>query len=99
MKNVTIKDYIIGFSISIILTSLSFFLVMEKIFEKNSTTIIVILVLAAVQIVIHMIYFLHLNIKAEGGWSILSLIFTVMLVFIMLTGSIWIMYNLNHNMM
>ena len=55
--------------------------------------------LAAVQIVVHMIYFLHMNSKSEGGWTILALIFTIMVVVIMLAGSLWVMYHLNHNMM
>jgi len=57
------------------------------------------LALAAVQVVVHMIYFLHMNTKSEGGWSMLALIFTGMMVFIMLSGSLWVMYHLNHNMM
>ncbi len=57
------------------------------------------LLFAVVQIVVHMIYFLHLDAKSEGGWNMLALIFTVILVFITLTGSLWVMYHLNVNMM
>jgi cytochrome o ubiquinol oxidase operon protein cyoD len=46
-----------------------------------------------------MVYFLHMNTKSEGGWTVLALIFTTMLVVIMLSGSIWVMYHLNTNMM
>jgi cytochrome o ubiquinol oxidase operon protein cyoD len=46
-----------------------------------------------------MIYFLHMNTKSEGGWNMLALIFTMVLVVITLSGSIWIMYHLNNNMM
>ena len=48
--------------------------------------------LAAVQIVVHMIYFLHMNTKSEGGWTIMALSFTLTIVVITLAGSIWIMY-------
>ena len=51
------------------------------------------------QIVVHMIYFLHMNTKSEGGWTMMALIFTLILVVIVLTGSIWVMYHLNANMM
>jgi cytochrome o ubiquinol oxidase operon protein cyoD len=96
----TFRSYSIGFLLSVILTAIPFWLVMSgKGFEKSSTTAIVILGFAAVQIVVHMIYFLHLNTKAEGGWNMLALIFTVVLVVITLSGSIWVMYHLNHNMM
>ena len=54
---------------------------------------------AAVQMVVHMVYFLHMNAKVEGGWSLLALVFTAALVLIMLDGSIWVMFHLNTNMM
>jgi cytochrome o ubiquinol oxidase operon protein cyoD len=63
------------------------------------TTGFVILGFAAVQVVVHMIYFLHMNSKAEGGWSLMALIFTGILLFIVLSGSIWVMYHMNANMM
>jgi cytochrome o ubiquinol oxidase operon protein cyoD len=46
-----------------------------------------------------MVYFLHLNSKAEGGWTILSLMFSAVLLIIMLIGSIWVMFHLNTNRM
>jgi len=93
------KGYMTGFVLSIILTAIPFYLVMTKTFDKSSTTAIVILAFAAVQIVVHMIYFLHMNSKLEGGWSMLALIFTLVLVVITLSGSLWVMYHLNNNMM
>ncbi len=95
----SLKTYAIGFLLSVILTAIPFWLVMGKVFDKSSTTAIVLLAFGAVQIVVHMVYFLHMNTKAEGGWSMLALIFTVVLVVIMLAGSLWVMYHLNHNMM
>lgn len=95
----SLKSYVIGFVLAVILTAIPFWLVMGKVFDKSSTTGLVLLAFAAVQIVVHMIYFLHMNTKSEGGWSMLALIFTIMLVFIMLSGSLWVMYHLNHNMM
>lgn len=95
----TLKGYATGFILAVILTIIPFWLVMAKVFEKPHVTAIVILAIAAVQIVVHMIYFLHMSSKLEGGWSLLALIFTLMLLVIMLTGSIWVMYHLNANMM
>jgi cytochrome o ubiquinol oxidase operon protein cyoD len=95
----SLKSYTTGFVLAVILTAIPFWLVMGKVFDKSSTTGLVLLGFAAVQIVVHMVYFLHMNTKSEGGWSMLALIFTIMLVFIMLSGSLWVMYHLNHNMM
>ena len=54
---------------------------------------------AVIQIVVHMIFFLHMNTRSEGGWSMLALIFTVIIVVIAVSGSLWVMHHLNTNMM
>lgn len=95
----TLGGYLTGFVLSVFLTAVPFWLVMGEVFEKTSTTAIVILLIGAVQIVVHMIYFLHMNAKSEGGWNMLSLMFTLVLVVITLTGSLWVMFHLNSNMM
>jgi cytochrome o ubiquinol oxidase subunit IV len=94
----TVKGYGIGFMLSLILTAIPFWLVMAKVLPAHLTAPII-LGFAAVQMVVHMIYFLHLNAKVEGGWSMLALVFTAALVVIMLAGSIWVMYHMNTNMM
>lgn len=95
----TFNGYMTGFVLAVILTAIPFAIVMGKVFDKSSTTAFVILALAVVQIVVHMIYFLHMSTKTEGGWSLLALVFTLVLVVITLSGSIWVMYHLNYNMM
>jgi cytochrome o ubiquinol oxidase operon protein cyoD len=57
------------------------------------------MILGAIQIVVHMIYFLHMNTRSEGGWTIMALIFTIVIVAIALVGSLWVMHHLNTNMM
>ncbi|MBI2733391.1 MAG: cytochrome o ubiquinol oxidase subunit IV [Aquabacterium sp.] len=95
----TYKGYLIGFLLSVVLTAIPFWLVMGKVLPSPRVTAFVILGFAAVQMVVHMVYFLHLNAKVEGGWSLLAMVFTVALVVIMLSGSIWVLYHLNTNMM
>jgi len=95
----SLKSYATGFILAVLLTVIPFWLVMGKVFDKSSTTGFVLLGLAAVQIVVHMVYFLHMNSKSEGGWTMLALLFTTMVVVIMMSGSLWVMYHLNHNMM
>jgi cytochrome o ubiquinol oxidase operon protein cyoD len=94
----SLKDYVIGFVLSVILTAIPFWLVMTHPLS-NGVTASLILGFAAVQMVVHMIYFLHMSGKVENGWSLTALIFTIILVFIMLSGSIWVLYHLNANMM
>jgi len=95
----TLRGYVTGFVAAVVLTAIPFWLVMGRAFGNSSITAAVILAFAAVQIVVHMVYFLHMNPRSEGGWNLLALLFTVMLVVIALSGSLWVMYHLNHNMM
>ena len=98
-SHATLKSYATGFGLAVILTAIPFWLVMGKVFDKSSVTAMVILGFATVQIVVHMVYFLHMNTRSEGGWSMLALVFTLVLVVITLSGSMWVMFHLDHNMM
>lgn len=98
LPHATMRDYVIGFVLSVILTAIPFALVMTGAFSNGATAAIII-VFAVIQIVVHMVYFLHMTPKAEGGWSLTSLVFTIIVVFIMLAGSLWVMHHLNTNMM
>jgi cytochrome o ubiquinol oxidase operon protein cyoD len=95
----SLKGYITGFVLSVILTAIPFWLVMGKVIPDANIAGLVVVAFAVVQIVVHMVYFLHMNTKSEGGWTMLALIFTIVIVVITLIGSLWVMYHLNANMM
>lgn len=95
----SLKSYLIGFGLSVILTAVPFWLVMSGVLDSRQTTGLVIMAFAVVQIVVHMIFFLHMNVRSENGWTMMALIFTLVLVIITLTGSLWVMYHLDTNMM
>lgn len=96
--HVTAKDYLIGFVLAAVLTAIPFWLVMTHAISPALAAITV-MALAAVQVVVHMIYFLHMNSRSEGGWNLLALLFTLLLVGIVLSGSLWVMHHLDLNMM
>ena len=95
----SMRGYVTGFLLSVVLTAIPFWLVMNDVLGNSTLTAIVIMGFAAVQIVVHMVYFLHMNSRAEEGWSMMALIFTIIIVVIALSGSLWVMYHLNANMM
>jgi len=97
--HVSYKGYATGFILSVLLTAIPFWLVMAKVFSDPVVTAALIMVLGAIQIIVHMIYFLHMNTRSEGGWNMMALIFTIVLVIIALSGSLWVMHHLNSNMM
>lgn len=99
LAHASLHGYLLGFALAAILTAIPFFIVMANVFSSSRVTGLVLLALAIVQIVVHVIYFLHVDFQSEGGWTMLSIVFTLVLVVIALSGSIWIMYHLDHNMM
>lgn len=94
----SVKSYLIGFVLSVILTAIPFWMVMTGA-AAPATLAVAISLFAVVQIVVHLVYFLHMNTKSEGGWNFVALIFTGLIIAIVVVGSLWIMYNLNINMM
>ena len=98
LPHASLREYLIGFALSLILTAIPFWLVMTMPLSP-ALTAAAIMGFAVVQIVVHMVFFLHMNSKSEGGWTMLSLIFTITVVVIMLAGSLWVMHHLNTNMM
>lgn len=95
----TRRGYLIGFALSAVLTATPFWLVMAGVLANAQVAAAIVIALAFVQIVVHTIFFLHINTRAEGGWTLMALIFTVVMVAIVISGSLWIMYHLNSNMM
>ena len=95
----SLRSYLTGFVLAAILTVIPFWLVMGHVFQSHWLTITLVLALAIVQILVHVIYFLHLDTRSEGGWNMLSFVFTIVLVVIVLGASIWVMYNENSLMM
>jgi cytochrome o ubiquinol oxidase subunit IV len=95
----SLRSYLSGFALSVVLTAVPFWLVMSGALGSTQATVLTIMAFALVQIVVHMVFFLHMNAKSEGGWTMMALIFTLILVVIALSGSLWVMYHLNANMM
>lgn len=92
------KGYITGFIASLILTIIPFYFAYTGALSREAT-IAVLIISAVVQLVVHLFYFLHLDSSEKGRFSMMSFVFTAIIVFIVIAGSIWIMWNLNHNMM
>ena len=94
----SLKAYIIGFVLSVILTAIPFGLVMYPQFATN-TTILLVLAFAVVQVIVHLVFFLHMDSSPEQRETVVSFVFTVIILAIIIGGSMWIMQNLNHNTM
>ncbi|TKW66188.1 MAG: cytochrome o ubiquinol oxidase subunit IV [Paracoccus denitrificans] len=95
----TKRDYVTGFVLSVILTVIPFGLVMSGGFASARMTAFVVLGCAVVQMVVHMVYFLHMTPRQEGGWTLISMVFTLIVLVIAVAGTLWVMYHMDTNMM
>ncbi len=94
----TVKSYLTGFVLSLILTAVPFALVMSGGWS-SSVILAVIFIAGSVQILAHLHYFLHLDTSSTARWNIVALLFTIAIMVLFVGGTIWILFNLYHRMM
>ena len=94
----TLKSYLLGFGLSILLTVFAFGLVMQHL-VSDVHLYIVLTVLALTQLFVQSVCFLGLNNSSEGRWNLLTFLYAILIMTILVGGTLWIMYNLNVNMM
>ena len=95
----TRRAYVIGFLASAVLTAVPFWLVMGQALDSAVVTALLVVGFAVAQILVHVRCFLNVDAKGEGGWTLVSFIFTAIIVIITIGGSVWAMYQMNSNMM
>lgn len=98
MNEGTLKSYITGFVISIVLTLAAYFAVVDHLFY-SWILIGAILALALAQFIVQVFFFLHIGAETGQRWKLGAFIFTIGLVLIIVIGSLWIMNHLNYAMM
>jgi cytochrome o ubiquinol oxidase operon protein cyoD len=94
----TLTPYLIGIVFAVILTAIPFGLVATGALDR-STTLGVIVVAAVIQIFVHLRFFLHIDFATTPRENLVALAFACVLIFIMVGGSLWIMFDLYHRMM
>lgn len=96
--NVSFKPVIIGFILSIVLTLLAYFIVVEQ-FLAGWVLILTVAGVATIQGVVQLVFFLHLGIESKPRWNLMIFLFMILLFVILIGGSMWIMRNLDYNIM
>ncbi len=93
-----LASYLIGFVVSIVLTVVTFNLVMHHHFSSIDLYA-AIAVLAVLLLFVQSVFFLRLNAKtSDDKWNLVAFGFTLFIICLVVAGSLWIMYNLNYNM-
>jgi len=90
--------YVTGLGLAIVLTITSFFVAGTDLVWQPSIPVALV-VLAMAQMGVHLVFFLHITTGADNTNNVLALAFGLLIVFLVIGGSLWIMSNLNHNMM
>lgn len=90
----TFKSYLNGFILSIVLTVIPFALVMNPSWASTGTVVTVMVLMGLAQVLVQLVYFLHMNTSSEQQWNVTAFIFTLIIVLILVVGTAWIFWHL-----
>ena len=90
--------YTVGLALAVILTATSFWVANTSLLWAPGIALGLV-VLAIAQMGVHLVFFLHITTGPDNTNNELALAFGVLIVFLVVVGSLWIMTNLNDNMM
>ena len=89
--------YVIGLALALLLTGISFWVASTSVlWGPGVATGLVVLAIA--QMGIHLVFFLHITSGPDNTNNVLALAFGVLIVFLVMVGTIWIMGHMNANM-
>jgi cytochrome o ubiquinol oxidase operon protein cyoD len=92
-----ITTYVIGLALATLLTGVSFFIARTTLVWTPSIPV-ALTVLAVAQMGVHLVFFLHITTGPDNVNNVMALAFGVLIVFLVMAGSLWIMAHMNHNM-
>jgi cytochrome o ubiquinol oxidase subunit IV len=95
---VSVLSYTVGLALAVLATIVSFVVAQTNLLWPPGIPVGLI-VLAFAQIGVHLVFFLHLGSGPDHTNNILALAFGLLIIFLVITGSIWIIANLSANMM
>jgi cytochrome o ubiquinol oxidase subunit IV len=93
-----VGSYLVGLGLATLLTVVSFFISGTTLVWGPSIPVALV-VLAIAQMGVHLVFFLNITTGPDNVNNVMALAFGVLIVLLLLAGSLWIMANLNHNMM
>ena len=89
--------YVIGLALALLLTGVSFWVASTSVIWGPGVAVGLV-VLAIAQMGVHLVFFLHITSGPDNTNNVLALAFGVLIVFLVMIGTIWIMYHLAANM-
>jgi cytochrome o ubiquinol oxidase operon protein cyoD len=95
---VRLLGYVVGLGLALLLTATSFFVAGTDLVWQPSIPVAII-VLAIAQMGVHLVFFLHITTGPDNTNNVMALAFGLLIVFLVVGGSVWIMSHMNQNMM
>ena len=84
-----LRSYLIGFVLAVVLTAIPFYVVITHALPPQRA-LMVIAAAAILQVLVHLKFFLHINFTTTPKENLAAIVFTVVLIFIMVGGSAWV---------
>lgn len=97
-SHASVQSYVIGFVLSVVLTAAAFGIVTQH-WLPQLESVVALAALALVQIVVHLVYFLHMNTSSSQRWNLAAFGFTVLVAVIVVGGTLWVLHNVSMQMM
>ncbi|MDA5193281.1 cytochrome o ubiquinol oxidase subunit IV [Govanella unica] len=93
-----IRGYVLGLFFAVVLTVGAFYLTGSDLVWEPGIPVALI-VIAIAQMGVHLVFFLHVTTGPDSTNNVMALAFGVLIVFVVIVGSLWIMTHLSHNLM
>lgn len=95
--NASYKPQIIGFVVSLLLIIAAYRIITHAEL-KGALLTATIFSFAFTQAIVQLIFFLHVGVESKPHWNTITFLFTLLVLFIIILGTLWIIHNLNYNM-
>ena len=97
--NVSFKPLVIGLILSLIFSVAAYRIVTHYHLPHDVLTFTIV-GLGTLQAIIQLVFFLHLGLESDRPrWNLMMFLFGVLVMFLVIGGSLWIMHNLRYNVM
>lgn len=92
-------SYVVGFVLATLLTLAAYFAVVNRVSDNDTTLLLIIVGLAVAQLLAQLVFFLHIGRETKPRYNLAIFSLMLLILFIVVGGSLWIMNNLNYHMM
>jgi cytochrome o ubiquinol oxidase operon protein cyoD len=91
--NLSLKPLYLGFTLTVIFLTAAYRIVTRYHLSKEGL-FVTLMSLAVIQAVLQLAFFMHLGLQKKNHWYLITFLFTLLIIIIVVSGSLWIMQNI-----